>query len=55
MGHTDLFERDEDEEQRRIEAGPGHAFTPTNFERKYIEQGRVIRRYAFRRLPGGER
>ena len=52
MGHTDLFERDEDEEQRRIEAGPGHAFTPTNFERKYIEQGRVIRRYAFRRLPG---
>jgi len=52
MGHTDLFERDEAEEQRRIELGPGHAFTPTNFERKYIEQGRVIRRYAFRRLPG---
>jgi len=51
MGNSDLFERDEDEEQRRIELGPGHAFTPTNFERKYIEQGRIIRRYAFRRLP----
>lgn len=52
MGNTNLFERDEAEEERRIELGPGHAFTPTNFERKYIEQGRVIRRYAFRRLPG---
>jgi len=51
MGHAELFERDEQEEQRLIERGPGHAFTPTNFERKYIEQGRVIRRYAFRRLP----
>jgi tRNA (guanine-N7-)-methyltransferase len=51
MGHTRWFERDEAEEQRRIELGPGHAFSPTNFERKYIEQGRVIRRYAFRRLP----
>ncbi len=55
MGHTPLFERDEDEEARRLELGPGHAFTPTNFERKYIEQGRVIRRYAFRRLPGDAR
>jgi len=55
MGHTPLFERDEAEEQRRIAAGPGHAFTPTNFERKYIEQGRVIRRYAFRRLAEGDR
>ena len=55
MGAADDFERDEDEEQRLIERGPGHAFTPTNFERKYIEQGRVIRRYAFRRLPREER
>lgn len=51
MGSAEDFARDEAEERRRIEAGPGHAFTPTNFERKYIEQGRVIRRYAFRRLP----
>tara|TARA_R110002094_G_scaffold30922_5_gene43308 strand:- start:1114 stop:1920 length:807 start_codon:yes stop_codon:yes gene_type:complete len=51
MGNAAMFERDEDEEQRLIARGPGHAFSPTNFERKYIEQGRVIRRYAFRRLP----
>ncbi|MCB9878687.1 MAG: hypothetical protein H6835_13910 [Planctomycetes bacterium] len=51
MGGACDFVRDEQEEQRRIAAGPGHAFTPTNFERKYLEQGRVIRRYAFRRLP----
>ncbi len=43
--------RDEAEEARVAALGPGHAFTPTNFERKYVEQGRVIRRYAFRRLP----
>jgi len=55
MGNTPLFERDEEEEQRRIALGPGHAFSPTNFERKYIEQGRVIRRYAFRRLPEATR
>ena len=51
MGNAAMFERDEAEEQRLIDLGPGHAFSPTNFERKYIEQGRVIRRYAFRRLP----
>lgn len=51
MGAAADFERDEDEEQRLVALGPGHAFTPTNFERKYVEQGRVIRRYAFRRLP----
>lgn len=54
MGSTPLFERDEREEEILVERGPGHAFTPTNFERKYIEQGRVIRRYAFRRLPESE-
>ena len=53
MGNASLFEREEYEEQRLIDLGPGHAFSPTNFERKYIEQGRVIRRYAFRRLPRG--
>jgi tRNA (guanine-N7-)-methyltransferase len=51
MGGSLDFERDPDEELRVIEAGPGHAFSPTNFERKYIEEGRIIRRYAFRRLP----
>ncbi|HEB54541.1 MAG TPA: hypothetical protein ENI87_14915 [bacterium] len=51
MGHSADFERDERHEQELLARGPGHAFTPTNFERKYVEQGRVIRRYAFRRLP----
>jgi len=50
MGSAPQFERDEAEEQRVKELGPGHAFSPTNFERKYIEEGRIIRRYAFRRL-----
>jgi tRNA (guanine-N7-)-methyltransferase len=50
MGSAHDFERDEPEEHRIAELGPGHAFTPTNFERKYIDEGRVIRRYAFRRL-----
>ena len=51
MGAATDFVCDEDERLRRLEAGAGHAFSPTNFERKYIEEGRVIRRYAFRRLP----
>lgn len=51
LGSAVDFARDEAEERRVIALGPGHAFSPTNFERKYIEQGRVIRRYAFRRLP----
>ena len=51
MGAAVDFVRDEDEEARVRAAGQGHAFSPTNFERKYIEQGRVIRRYAFRRRP----
>lgn len=51
MGSAVDFEHDDDERARRIELGAGHAFSPTNFERKYIEQGRVIRRWAFRRLP----
>lgn len=51
MGCARAFARDEDEERRVQALGPGHAFSPTNFERKYLEEGRVIRRYAFRRLP----
>jgi tRNA (guanine-N7-)-methyltransferase len=51
MGQALDFVRDEAEEARALAAGPGHAFTPTNFERKYIEQGRCFRRYAFRRRP----
>ncbi len=51
MGSATDFVRDEDEEQRVRALGAGHAFSPTNFERKYIEEGRTIRRYAFRRLP----
>ena len=48
MGSSPLFFRDEDEEARVRALGAGHAFSPTNFERKYIEEGRVLRRYAFR-------
>ncbi|MEY4675297.1 MAG: tRNA ((46)-N7)-methyltransferase TrmB [Planctomycetota bacterium] len=50
VGSSPWFERDEAEEQRLQQLGPGHAFSPTNFERKYIEEGRVIRRYAFRKV-----
>jgi tRNA (guanine-N7-)-methyltransferase len=50
MGSTKWFSRDESEEARAQELGPGHAFSPTNFERKYIEEGRILRRYAFRRV-----
>lgn len=49
IGSSPLFARDVAEEQR-IHTGPGgHGFSPTNFERKYIDEGRVIRRYAFQR------
>ena len=51
MGSCGLLRRDREEERRAMTAGPGHAFSPTNFERKYIEEGRIIRRFAFRRLP----
>ncbi|MDA0374811.1 MAG: tRNA (guanosine(46)-N7)-methyltransferase TrmB [Planctomycetota bacterium] len=48
LGASPLLVRDENEERALIEAGPGHAFSPTNFERKYIAEGRIIRRFAFR-------
>jgi len=51
LGGAAEFARDEEREASVQALGPGHAFTPTNFERKYLEEGRVIRRYAFRRLP----
>ena len=50
MGATSLFVRDRDAESRLLAAGPGHAFSPTNFERKYLQEGRILRRYAFRKV-----
>lgn len=50
LGSAPSFVRDEDEEAHALAAGPGHAFSPTNFERKYVEEGRTFRRYAFRRI-----
>jgi tRNA (guanine-N7-)-methyltransferase len=50
LGSSRAFARDESEEARVQALGEGHAFSPTNFERKYQQEGRVIRRYAFRRL-----
>lgn len=52
LGAAAGLQRDVDEEQRLGAAPPGHAFTPTNFEAKYLEARRVIRRYAFRRVAG---
>jgi tRNA (guanine-N7-)-methyltransferase len=53
MGSSPLFERDRAEEDRLLASPPGHGFSPTNFERKYIEEGRVLRRYAWRRRADG--
>ena len=52
MGSSPLFVRDREEEARLLAAGAGHAFSPTNFEKKYIEEGRVLLRFAYRRKPG---
>ena len=50
LGRSPLLARDEHEE-RRLQDGPGgHGFSPTSFEKKYLEEGRIIRRYAFRRV-----
>ncbi|MHC5064554.1 MAG: tRNA (guanine(46)-N(7))-methyltransferase TrmB [Planctomycetota bacterium] len=56
MGASPLFRRDREQEEQLIAMPPGHGFSPTNFERKYQIEGRIIRRYAFRRLdnPGQE-
>jgi tRNA (guanine-N7-)-methyltransferase len=50
LGSSPLLRRDTAEEDR-LRAGPGGCgFSPTNFERKYIQEGRIIRRYAFARV-----
>ena len=49
-----LLERDEAEEQHLLEMDPGHGFSPTSFERKYEQEGRTLRRYAYRRVPEHE-
>ena len=54
LGASPWLDRDEPAERELEAAGPGHAFTPTNFERKYRVEGRIIRRYAFRK-PEDER
>lgn len=49
LGSCAELERDAEEEAHARDEGAGYAFSPTNFERKYIVEGRIIRRYAFRR------
>ncbi|MHC4078400.1 MAG: class I SAM-dependent methyltransferase [Planctomycetota bacterium] len=50
VGSSPLLVRDPDEEERLLRTEPGHGFSPTNFEKKYQAEGRIIRRYAFRRV-----
>jgi len=50
MGASPLFVRDRAEEASLLAAPPGHGFSPTNFERKYLQEGRILRRYAFRKV-----
>ncbi|HLQ38918.1 MAG TPA: tRNA (guanosine(46)-N7)-methyltransferase TrmB, partial [Planctomycetota bacterium] len=50
LGSAPAFERDTTAEQQLQALGPGFAFSPTNFEKKYLEAGRILRRYAFRRV-----
>src|SRR5690606_23423778 len=50
MGAAPGFARDRAEEERLRDAPPGHGFSPTNFERKYLQEGRILRRYAFRKV-----
>ncbi len=47
LGSCAALVRDEDEERRLSNLPPGHAFGPTNFERKYAAEHRIIRRYAY--------
>ena len=51
LGSSRLLRRSEAEESSLDE---GHGFSPTNFERKYLAEGRTIRRYAFRRVEEHE-
>jgi len=49
VGDSPSFAFDAEETERLQAMGPGHAFSPTNFERKYLVEGRIIRRFAFRK------
>ena len=49
LGASDLLERDFAEEVRLLASPPGIGFSPTHFERKYREEGRILRRYAYRK------
>lgn len=52
LGASPLLSRDHAAEAELRSSPPGHGFSPTDFERKYRIEGRIIRRYAFRRQPG---
>lgn len=49
LGAEPRFARDEALEQELLAMPAGTAFTPTNFERKYESEGRVLRRSAWRK------
>lgn len=49
LGASEELLRDDAAAAEALERG--QAFSPTSFERKYREQGRTIRRFAFRRRP----
>lgn len=55
LGASGLFVRDRAAEERLAAGPPGHGFSPTNFEGKYRQQGRILRRYAFRKLTAAAR
>lgn len=48
LGASPLFARDQALEAELLAMPPGHGFSPTDFEKKYLLEGRIIRRYAFR-------
>lgn len=50
LGACPGLQRDEAEEARLAGLPPGSGFSPTSFESKYREEGRRLRRYAFRRV-----
>jgi tRNA (guanine-N7-)-methyltransferase len=50
LGASPLFVRDREAEAALLAAPPGHGFSPTNFERKYLQEGRILRRFAFRKV-----
>lgn len=49
LGSSTFLRRDPEEERRLLGGPPGFGFTPTAFERKYLAEGRVLRRYAYRK------